>query len=117
MFAAIEIFKKKKNKEKIFLKEGEKIIANENIITEKIAEYYKELFNKKVTNDLNNIKPTEMTIPFTECEISQAIKRLKNGKSPGSDNIAAEQLKYGPKVINKYIAQILNEIAIACLVF
>ncbi len=44
-----------------------------------------------------------MTIPFTGDEVSQDIKSLKNNKSAGKDNIVAEQLKYGPKIINKVI--------------
>ena len=57
------------------------------------------------------ILPKPMTIPFTEKEIHKAVKSLKNGKSPGIDNITAEQLKSGPAVVNRLIADILNTIA------
>ena len=43
-------------------------------------------------------KPKEMTIPFTADEIKKASNGLKNGKSPGIDNLHAEFIKYAPDV-------------------
>ena len=37
-----------------------------------------------------------MKKPFTEKEISMASKKLRNGKSPGIDNMYAEYIKYAP---------------------
>ena len=37
-----------------------------------------------------------MKKPFTEKEISMASKKLRNGKSPGIDNMYAEYIKYVP---------------------
>ena len=42
-------------------------------------------------------------------EVENAIKKLKNNKSPGSDNLSAEMLKNSPSVIHEYIAEIFNE--------
>ena len=48
-----------------------------------------------------------MTTPlFTEDEINGAVKSLKKSKSPGTDDIRAEHLKSGPKIVNENIARI-----------
>ncbi len=49
-----------------------------------------------------------MKRPFTGDEVSKAIKSLKNNKSAGKDNIVAEKLKCGSKIINDGIAILLN---------
>ena len=50
-----------------------------------------------------------MKIPFTPKEIENATNKLKNGKSPGCDELRAEQLKHGPKVVYyEMISDILN---------
>ena len=61
------------------------------------------------TND--EYKPTEMRIPFTEEEIKQAAKSLKNNKSTGIDELPAELIKYAPDITYKTIADIFNEMA------
>ena len=52
-----------------------------------------------------------MKTPFTTEEITTAIKKLKNGKTPGVDELKAEQLKYGPTCVATEIAEILNHTA------
>ena len=111
MFSAIKIFKNKNRKQKLIIKENEKIIANDEVVANKIADYYKSIFNKDLKNNFNHIRATEMTIPFSESEVTIAIKKLKNGRCAGIDNIFAEHLKHGPKILNKHIATILNNMA------
>src|SRR5579872_100104 len=52
-----------------------------------------------------------MTVPFTANEIKTAVKKLKNNKSPGPDNIVSEMLKNSPEIAYNNIAQIFNYIA------
>ena len=52
-----------------------------------------------------------MEKPFTVDEISKAVKKLKNGKNVGVDEIKAEMLKCGPKIIHQKIAEIFNDMA------
>ena len=42
-----------------------------------------------------------MVNEFTAKEVKNAIKSLKNNKSPGIDELRAEQLKYGPEEVHK----------------
>ena len=83
-----------------------KLISEPNAQKERWKEYFEKLPNPPPTEvnlaDLDNIPPQ----PYFDClseddgapsrtEISNAIKRLKNYKSPGIDSISNEQLKYG----------------------
>ena len=52
-----------------------------------------------------------MANPFNTDEVKQAIKKLKNNKSPGSDGITAEQLKHAPNIVSEKIADIFNNLA------
>ena len=52
-----------------------------------------------------------MRIPFSGQEIKTAAKKLKNGKSPGLDEINLEMIKYAPMSIFTEIAGIYNTVA------
>ena len=69
------------------------------------------MFQSSQSQKIKDIPAVPMTTPFTEDEISGAVKSLKNSKSPGNDDICAEHLKSGPKIFNKNIARILNHVA------
>ena len=53
----------------------------------------------------------KMRTPFTKAEVATAIKRLKNNKSPGVDEVIAELFKYAPDLVHKQIVEIYNEMA------
>ena len=55
--------------------------------------------------------PHKMVTPFTADEITKAVKKLKNGKSPGPDNVELEFIKYAPIELQKEIATIFNKVA------
>ena len=55
--------------------------------------------------------PRQMTRPFTTEEITKAVKKMKNGKSAGVDNLNSEYIKYAPEIIHSEIASIFNEMA------
>ena len=70
------------------------------------------MFQSSQSQKIKDIPAVPMTTPFTEDEISGAVKSLKNSKSPGTDDIRAEHLKSGPKIVNENIARrILNHVA------
>ena len=52
-----------------------------------------------------------MKVPFKALEIKKAVKKLKNNKSPGIDDVNAEMIKYGPDQIHERIAEVFNEMA------
>ena len=112
MFKAMRLMNKEKPKEKILIKLDENtIIVNEDETTKTISKFFENIFNKSNVKDIENVNPTKMKTPFTEIEVENAINKLKNDKSPGTDNITPEQLKCAPKIVHKHIADIFNNMA------
>ena len=52
-----------------------------------------------------------MKNPFKAEEIKEAVKRLMNNKSPGKDQITAEQIKNAPEILYRIIADMFNNVA------
>ena len=73
-----------------------------------ISEYFEGVFNPPGTPPLPEVTPQALTTPFTEEEITSAVKTLKNNKSAGIDQLKAEHLKYAPTKLHRIIAEILN---------
>lgn len=69
-----------------------KLITNDALITKRWHEYYSVLLNEKYPRTSNATeKPIYGPIEaITNEEVSQAIKRMKKGKSVGPDNIPVE---------------------------
>ena len=55
-----------------------------------LNEKFESLFEIDRSKDLRN----ELDLPIFAKEVTEATKKLKNGKSSGSDNILNEMLKY-----------------------
>ena len=87
------------------------ITKDEEKAVEIVTDFFERTFNVKNQEVFPEVEPKEMTVPFTADEVETAINSLKNNKSAGIDDIVAEQLKYGPDIINDGIADILNDTA------
>ena len=112
MFAAVRLLQNYKPKEPLLLdkKDGGKT-SNDEEHAEIITEYFKELFQVIDAAPFPDIPPMPMRKKFNTDEVKKAIKKLKNNKAAGIDEVKAEQLKYGPDIIASEIADILNECA------
>ena len=91
--------------------ETKEITTNEKKQNQIITDFFNKIFHQDNEAEIPDIKPCKMKKPFTEKEITSAIKSLKNNKSAGCDEIRAELLKHSPSEIHKNIAQLLNNIA------
>eukprot|EP00794_Sanderia_malayensis_P021295 gene21295-23367_t len=69
------------------------------------------MFHKEEEKKIMEIIPTKMKTPFIGEEIMKSVRRLKNGKSPGVDNLNTELIRYGPNILCEGIAEIVNIIA------
>ena len=112
MFAAVRILQNHSRKDPLLLdkKDGGKT-SNDEDHAEIITEYFRGLFEVITAEPFPDIPPMPMKQKFTPAEIKKAIKKLKNNKAAGIDDLQAEQLKYGPNIIACEIADILNECA------
>ena len=90
-------------------KEGE-LLTEEDEVDERWKEYFSELLNPAEVERPIDEEVTPRTEPnslITTNEIKDAIKLMKNGKSPGSDGIPVEILK-GNEDIVKWLARVFN---------
>lgn len=111
MFKAIKVLKNNEKKKPLLIQGEHGLTTNEEEQTTIVARHFESVFTTEDLEEIQEIPPSEMDPPFTEEEVKQAIKTLKNNKSAGADEMKAEQLKYGGKIIPQKIAEILNETA------
>ena len=93
------------------------LISNEQEILDRWVTHFSKLLNRRKDNECitfttassNQIskRKTQDTIytPITE-EIETALKKLKNNKAPGTDNIPAELLKFGGDRLKQWLKHI-----------
>ena len=112
MLQAVKAIRKKKPKKSLIIdKEDGSTTKDPKDQVKIIGIFFENFFNDKNYEEITNIPPTPMRVPFNPNEIKKAINKLKNGKSAGCDNIKAEQLKYGPDLVAETITEIINHMA------
>ena len=106
--------KRRKPKKSIIVhdKDGQ-AVASESGKVEEITKYFEQVFKQELDSleEMPLNVPEKMDPPFTGEEIEKAVKKLKNNRSPGIDNINAELIKYGPKELTNLIAKVYNATA------
>lgn len=78
---------------------------------ERWVEHYSDLYSHERNADLELLEQalpqlpemSELDIPPTEEELSEAIDALSSGKAPGNDNIPAEVLKANKSSLLPYL--------------
>ena len=86
--------------------------------TEKLdrwTEYCKDLYNYPIKTDrskieTDNSRQDEHPLPILKSEVIHAIKSVKNGKSPGIDNVPIELLKGGGEALNDIITKLCQKV-------
>ena len=93
------------------------ILKTENEQIRRWAEHFQEVLNRPEPtvnfDDIGQIEMEELDVdlsPPREDEIQMAVKKLKNGKSAGNDQISAELIKYGGGAMVKWLQQICEKI-------
>ena len=109
-YDAVKYIKKNKPRKKLeVFDEKEKMITSENKKVDIITQHFKKIFEKTNSTEITQYPPCENCPPYNKQEIEKAAKKLKNGKSPGEDEITAELVKHAPEEAHEIIAEILNK--------
>ncbi|XP_072387989.1 uncharacterized protein [Diabrotica undecimpunctata] len=89
------------------------LITDDKEILKTWKEYFYQLLNDQSRRNTSNIEvhtaEIEDRYPTYE-EVIQAIKKLKNNKTPGSDGIPAECLKHGEEALYSSIYKLIQDI-------
>ena len=111
MFSVVKNLKRMKPQKPLLIKtKGGLSTSDEKEQANIIAEHFKKIFFKNAET-YPNITPVPMSQPFTKEEVKEAVKGMKNGKSPGIDEVNVELIKYATQEIYSKIADIYNSIA------
>jgi len=89
-------------------------VTNQEKIMEKWAEYFEKLLNCEAPVDKftygHNEPNDDPCPPPSKEEIEQQIKRLKNHKSPGEDDLQGEILKHADSSMIESIYLLIKEV-------
>ena len=107
MYKAIQTIQCMKPRKDLLIETDNGVTINGKTQVKIITDFFEKYFNVENTVILD-ATPQQMNSPFTTEEVENAIKKLKDNKAAGSDNLTAEQLKFEPSLI---IADILNTAA------
>ena len=86
MYKAVRAVQATKQKNKLIVDGDKGLATNEVEQANIITKHFIGVFRVEHEDEIEHIPPTEMQIPFTEIEVSKAVKSLKNNKSAGCDN-------------------------------
>lgn len=97
--------------------DGTTLIKDQKQIVERWAEHFSALLNRRNPTDDSVLDDfpdqpiiNELDLPPTFSEVSQAVKSLKDNKSPGPDNIPAEIFKNGGYLCLKSLHQYVLDV-------
>ena len=111
MYKAVRQLQQSKPKKKLAVDGENGLTINAKEQVEIITKHFKSVFHADSEKEIPEVKPTEMTTPFTVTEVQKAVKSLKNNKSAGCDDLKAELIKHSPENIHQGIADLLNHMA------
>ena len=77
--------------------------------TDEISNFFREIFEKDNQGTAKEYPPSSLKKPVTEGKVIMASKKLRNGKSPGIDNMYAEYIKYAPGTTHQIITDVLRK--------
>ena len=86
-----------------------KEIQEQDKIMERIEEFYSELYDSDQAVGLTIQTDPEEVPPIMAWEVEAALKKMKNGKEAGKDQVNIETLKAGDETIAKQLAKLYTK--------
>ena len=89
--------------------DGSRIVNTQESVSEIRSHFYSQFSNsdsKAIPKHSGSLRPLDQ--PVTSEEVEAALKRMKNGKAAGPDNIQVELLKHGGNAVFSEIADAIN---------
>ena len=96
-----------KNRMITLLDKQGKEIQEQDKIMERIEEFYSELYDSDRAVTIQT-DPKEVT-PIMAWELEAALRKMKNGKEAGKDQVNIETLKAGDETIEKQLAKLYTK--------
>ena len=88
-------------------KQGKEIQEHDKMIMERIDEFYSELYNSDQAVTIQT-DPEEIP-PIMEWAVEAALRKMKNGKEAGKDQVNIETLKAGDETIANQLAKLYTK--------
>ncbi|XP_072039417.1 uncharacterized protein [Amphiura filiformis] len=112
-----DLTKKKAGRTTVIEDKDGHLLTEKKEISNRWKEYCEELYNYNLTSDhnlLNRLKAMANTEqeedpPILTSEVEEAMRNMKDGRSPGIDNVQAEMLKSGGQTTIKAYTKLCNE--------
>ena len=107
--------KAKQNKSTVIEDSKGKLLTDDAAVLQRWTEYCQELYNFQLHPDTSLLNPgladrTPDPLPVLREEVEHAVRTLKEGKSPGPDNIPGELLKHGGDAMTNALTVICQRI-------
>ena len=110
MFKAIKMVTNNSKKSELMIQDKDGLTSDPKQQVDIVAKHFESVFTENNHEEIIMDK-VPLEEPFTTDEVKIAIKKLKNNKSPGEDEIRAEQLKNCDDKTIEEITEILNRIS------
>ena len=81
-------------------------ITNQDLILERIEEFYTELYSTNSQSQIYETTPHPEIPHVTLSEVRNALSQMPNGKAAGQDGISIESLKAGGAIIHRELAEL-----------
>ena len=109
-----EVFKTSKKKviNEMKNEKGEVVTSREEVL-KVCAQFYQELYSSQTnnSNNTNDVSPDNSEAPpFIEREVEETLKKMKQNKAPGNDQLTCDIIKLGGNETLTQITKIFNTI-------